>query len=1418
MSNHEQPTPSHPKSDVRNTVGKDKQTPQGSARTTSAVDLEEFCEKHYEKLLPIMADKYEYEQRKKEKLEEVKARLDFGGTRRKGTRAQYVFTSLKRERSRSPRHDHKNKTRRESTVFKRLGSRGRSVSAYSDSRQESLRYTENHSESEDSEGGAGGLSHESRSPASRMTTSPNLGYDDLREAFLKNYLQQKKCIRDPIVLHNIKQRDGESTEDFIQRYKSESENVKGAPECMRISGFVHGITNPELIKRFHEKNPKTVDEMMQVATSFLQGQEGALNQERKKAPPAWKHQEGGHRQNFKKGGGFRSQHKQVKRLDRFTLLTKTPKEILALEKEKFKTPPSMTTPVEKRNANKFCEFYGEVGHNTDECNDLRKQIKDMLKDGKLSHIIRELKQTSGKDQQKKKGETSRKKKPQAILMIQSRQKVIRDKKSNGPSYNLANRVQRRNKMATGTITLLVKIEDDEYSMSTWMDFMVVRSTSPHNEIIGRPGLRKIQAVPSTTHGMIKFPVTGGILTLRSSKIIPIECAMVSGPEDQPLPVNKVKEERVKVEINLEHPEQTVMIGSNLTEKARVKLCNLLQRSLDKKRGQTVERNIAINDEVSKLVAAGIMKEVHYHDWLSNPVMVKKNENSWRMCVDFKNLNKACPKDGYPLPEIDWKVESLYGFPFKCFPDAYKGYYQIQMAEEDEEKTMFITNQGIFCYTKMTFGLRNAGATYQRLVDKTFQGQIGRNLEVYVDDLVIKSHTEDEVVRDIEETFKTLRKINIKLNPKKCTFEVEEGMFLGYQVNTKGIKICPDKSAFRQMKELIAKLPILTAPEENKELVIYLAAPKEAVSVVLMTEREAKQMPIYFVSRALRGPEVNYTSMEKLVLALVHASKRLRRPRISVKGQVLADFIVERLEEEDPDDSAKEGEPLPVQWTLFTDGSSCAEYEALISGLRIAEKMGVQNLQVNVDSKLVANQVNGAYVAKETDMIKYLEKVKTLASDFHEFSIKQVPRNGNKKADALSKMASTSFAHLSKQVLVEELKEKSVNEIEVLVVVEEEGDSWMTPIHEYLTDETLPAERKKARAIKRKSQRFAIINGILYKKSFLGPWLRCVGPSQANYVLREIHEGSCSMHAGTRSVVAKALRIGYYWPTMHKDARALIKACQECQVHKPVPRNPQERLNPITSPWPFYKWGIDIAGPFPEGPGKVKFLIVAMDYFTKWIEAKPVATITGNQVKKFVWENIVCRFGLPGEIISDNGKQFRDNPFKDWCEKLCIQQHFASVKHPQTNGLVERANRSLGEGIKARLGKDNKNWMEEVSHVLWAHRTMIKTSNGDTPFSLTYGTEAVIPAEIRMPTFRTKEVDVTKNDEALEINLELLEEKREQAAIREAKSKRQMEKYYNTKVRNTSFKPGDLVYRSNEASRVEDTGKLGPKWEGPYEVT
>nr|GEW45340.1 reverse transcriptase domain-containing protein [Tanacetum cinerariifolium] len=379
------------------------------------------------------------------------------------------------------------------------------------------------------------------------------------------------------------------------------------------------------------------------------------------------------------------------------------------------------------------------------------------------------------------------------------------------------------------------------------------------------------------------------------------------------------------------------------------------------------------------------------------------------------------------------------------------------------------------------------------------------------------------------------------------------------------------------------------------------------------------------------------------------------------------------------------------WTLFTDGSSCvdgfgagliltnpegieftyalrfqfaasnneAEYEALIASLRIAAQMGVQNVHVSVDSKLVANQVLGTY----------------------------------KKADALSKIASTSFAHLSKQVLVEVLKNKSIKEKEVTTVVEEDEPTWMTPIVEYLKEGTLLSDRKEARKLCIKARQYELIEGILYRRSFLTPWLRCVGPLQAEY-------------------------------------------------------------------------GIDIAGPFPEGPGKVKYLIVVIDYFTKWIEAKAVATITGGQ----------------------------------------------------SNGLLERANRSLGEGIKARVGEGNKNWLEELPLILWSHRTMIKSSYGDTPFSLTYETKAVIPAEIGMPTYRTAAVDIVSNDKELRLNLDLLEERRERAAIYEAKAKLKMIKYYNARVCDVTFRPGDFIYCNNDASHAVVGGKLGPKWKGPYEVT
>nr|GEY93972.1 reverse transcriptase domain-containing protein [Tanacetum cinerariifolium] len=627
----------------------------------------------------------------------------------------------------------------------------------------------------------------------------------------------------------------------------------------------------------------------------------------------------------------------------------------------------------------------------------------------------------------------------------------------------------------------------------------------------------------------------------------------------------------------------------------------------KKRGQAHERARAIQAKVQKLVDARIMREVYYHDWLSNPVMVKKHDGSWRMCDDFMDLNRACPQDCYPLPKIDWKVESLCGYPFKCFLDAYKGYHQIQLAEADKKKL-------------------------------SIQDREWRNIELYVDDLVVKSHTKAEVVRDIEEPFWTLRKINIKLNPKKDIKKCIKKSDFRWTVEA--------EQAFQQLKQHLSDLPLLVVPSPQEELIMYLSTTYGAVSAVLMTERGTTQTPIYFISRALQGD----------VPQAAPAMAAQKEPwTFFTDGSSCVDGSGARLILTNP-------EGVEFTYALrfqFATSNNEAEYEALVAGLRIATQMGVKNIQVNVDSKLVANQVLETYVAKEDNMIKYLEIVKGLVSGFITFSISQVPQSKNKQADALSKITSTSFTHMSKQIA------------------------------NYSKDGVLLGDNKEARKLRLKACQYELREGVLYRRSFLTPWLRCVRPLQADYVMREIYEGSCSMHAGPRSVVAKAIRLGYYWPIIHKDARDMIRKCNDWNRH---------------------------SRPFSRGPGKVKFLIVAMDYFTKWVEAKAVATITGGQVKRFVWDNIVCRF------------------------------------------------------------------------------------------------------EIRMPTHRTASVDVVNNDKELRLNLELLEERHERATICEAKAKSNMMKYYNARVRGVAFKPGDFVYRSNDASHAVAGGKLGPKWEGPYEVT
>ncbi|GKA45292.1 reverse transcriptase domain-containing protein [Tanacetum coccineum] len=942
-------------------------------------------------------------------------------------------------------------------------------------------------------------------------------------------------------------RDGETIEDFIKRFKVETGCMKRSPECMRISGFMHGVNNPELTKRLNEHVPKTMEEMMTVTTAFIRGETVAASKKKGHAP--WKPQDQPKRHVFERKSDFRG---------------------------KFKPPPPMVTPVEKRSSNKFCDFHNDKGHNTDECMQLKKQIEELVRAGKLSHLIKEIKQ--GRDQTKVgKKEAPAKDKSLAIYMVQpwhrmTRQKVTQSfarvseitfppltttKGTEGPLVIEAEigghmihrmyvdggsstevlyehcfnrlRPEIKNQMVPATtsltgfsgetiwplgqLRLLVTIGDAYHSTKAWMNFMIVRSLSPYNGIVGRPGIREIQAVPSAAHGMLKFPVDRGIVTIRNGNWGDAIRERTDGTMLTP------EEKLGYIRMAAGRHDRSTAISEH-----RLNIREGYSPVRQKKRGQAPKRAKAIQAEVQKLVEAGIMREVYYHDCVSSPVMVKKHDGSWRMCVDFTDLNKECPQDCYPLLEIDWKVESLCGYPFMCFLDAYKGYHQIQMAESDEEKTAFHTNQGVYCYTKMPFGLKNAGATYQRLVDKAFDSQVGRNIEVYVDDLVIKSHTEAEMLRDIDETFRTLRKINMKLNPKKCTFGTVEGMFLGYMISPEGITPCPDKTkdvlqlpsprtikevqslngklaslnrflsksaekslplfktlkkcikksdfhwtpeaeqAFKQLKQHLSELPLLVAPKPKEELIVYIKASpsigfrSQAVMKILpSTPYRSYHRPTHQTNNILHDPTHQLNISAPLlpgvtkwrVMLGVHISRY--RQGHSVKGTDLADFPCREASQQhqryvsDRNPTSVvviiHGQIIMCRWIRCWPYTDLCRWERRV---HVALRWGFSNVHVSVDSKLVANQFLGTYDAKEENMVKYLEKAKSLISGFANFSISQVPRGKNKKADALRKITSTSFAHLSKQVLVEVLKEKSIQEEEVATVEEEEGPNMDDP--------------------------------------------------------------------------------------------------------------------------------------------------------------------------------------------------------------------------------------------------------------------------------------------------------------------------------------------------------------------------------------
>jgi hypothetical protein len=269
-----------------------------------------------------------------------------------------------------------------------------------------------------------------------------------------------------------------------------------------------------------------------------------------------------------------------------------------------------------------------------------------------------------------------------------------------------------------------------------------------------------------------------------------------------------------------------------------------------------------------------------------------------------------------------------------------------------------------------------------------------------------------------------------------------------------------------------------------------------------------------------------------------------------------------------------------------------------------------------------------------------------------------------------------------EVFFETIRAPSVELLEraVLNISPVHSEDWRTEIISFLQGNCLSDDEAYNKRMEARTRPYVIIEGELYKHGVSSPLLKCLSRTEGIELMKEIHAGLCGSHIGSRPLLGKVFRQGFYWPKAASDATDLVQKCENCQKCARDQKQPSSLTQLIQPTWPLQRWGLDLLGPLPPAQGNLRYVVVAVEYFSKWIEAKPLATITSVTVQKLFWQNIVCRFGVPKAITVDNGTQFDAEAFKEFCDQIGMKIHFVSVRHPESNGLVERANGIIVTGI------------------------------------------------------------------------------------------------------------------------------------------
>ena len=769
-------------------------------------------------------------------------------------------------------------------------------------------------------------------------------------------------------------------------------------------------------------------------------------------------------------------------------------------------------------------------------------------------------------------------------------------------------------------------------------------------------------------------------------------------------------------------------------------------------------------QLKKMQDMGVIKPSS-SPWASPIVLVKKKDGTLRFCIDYRKLNAVTKTDSFPLPRIDDLLDELGQSRYFSTLDLASGYWQIRVHPASQEKTAFVTHQGLYEFCVMPFGLCNAPAVFQRLMQRVVMGLNPEDgsafVSVYLDDVLVFSRTLEDHLKQLDLVISRLKEVGLKLNPSKCYFMRKEVAYLGHVITSSGLKpnlqrieavkkYHPPKdvkelrrflglvSYYRQFiygfakiahplhnltkKEqkfnwngecqkafdtLVLKLtqaPVLAYPQFNKSFVLETDASVTGLGAVLSQEQDDGQLhPVAYASRALSPNEKNYAITELETLAVVWAFSHFHAYLYGHEVLVFTDHTAVKTILENPSKSGKH-----ARWWTKVYGSGIAKIE-------IRYRLGKENLNADALSRIPT--------ACNTDDSPVPVLTVQVDENISEQNISQLLQSSPCDTDT-----SATFS------------------------VQQKKDPDIMDILKFLQEGILPENDCKRQKLALQASLFTVLDGVLYYIDSRRNCKRAVVPKHLrDQIMKENHSGIMAGHFSGNRLYNTLVR-QWWWEGMYTDVGTFCKTCPQCVIVTGGSKTHKPLLHPIPVQRPFQIMGVDVME-LPKTKKGNQYVVVFQDFLTKWPMVFPIPDQKAIRIVRLLVEQIVPLFGVPEALLSDRGTNLLSHLMLDVCDLLGVKKLNTTAYHPQCDGMVERFNRTLKTMLRKHADTFGNQWDRYLSGVLWAYRNTPHESTREKPSFLLFGLDCRSPTEAAyLPVHSLLETDVTDYRQELMMSL------------------------------------------------------------------